>query len=381
MNICIVTHMYPNKFSSSDFVFVKKLVDEFARQGHSCCVVSPFNFLHYRGIEKSCSQYEVDGKVVRTIRPLYLSFGYNRFLAKIAQISHRHSYEKSFRMMERSGFIPDVIYCHFWSSGICAYRYAKKNNIPLFVASGESTIGVSNIDSHLNNFANYVKGVICVSIKNKNESTSNRLTTEEKCIVVPNAINDAVFHKMDKSECRKKLNLPQDKFIIAFVGYFRDRKGPLRVAEAINKIETNDVYSLFIGSGEQNPTCNNVLFKGRVDNTKLPEYLNAADAFVLPTLHEGCCNAIVEAMACGLPIISSNLPFNWDVLNDSNSIMIDPNDVDDIANAIITLKSNDKLRQKLSDGSLSLAANLTIRQRAKTIIDFMKSKSCLNILK
>ena len=96
---------------------------------------------------------------------------------------------------------------------------------------------------------------------------------------------------------------------------------------------------------------------------------------MLPTLAEGCCNAVIEAMACGLPIISSNLPFNWDVLDDTNSIMINPNSIEEIANAIHTLRDNPELRVKLAEGAASRATALTIENRAKAIIEFMESKT------
>ena len=132
--------------------------------------------------------------------------------------------------------------------------------------------------------------------------------------------------------------------------------------------------ALFIGKGEQEPHCDNILFKGALPHDQVPLYLNAADVFVLPTLHEGCCNAVVEAMACGLPVVSSNLPFNWDVLDDTNSIMIDPNNIDEIAAAILTLRDNNNQRKALSKGALLKASSLTIDQRAEAIVEFMESK-------
>ena len=134
------------------------------------------------------------------------------------------------------------------------------------------------------------------------------------------------------------------------------------------------MYSVFVGKGSVEPDCENILFKGPLRHEEIPEYLNASDAFVLPTLKEGCCNAIVKAMSCGLPIISSNRPFNWDVLDESNSIMIDPNDVGAIAKAIEQLRDDKELRARMAASSWEKAQALTIDQRAKGIIDFMQSK-------
>ena len=270
---------------------------------------------------------------------------------------------------------PDVLYCHFWECAIEAYPYAKANNIPLFVATGESSISnITKLDLVPSDLKDLTKGVICVSSKNKEESISLGLTSEDKCLVKPNAVNSELFKKLNKKECRQKLGLPQDVFIISFVGAFIERKGVLRVADAIKLIKGEPVYSCFIGRGAQYPDCENILHKGGLRHEQIPEYLNASDVFVLPTLAEGCCNAIVEAMSCGLPIISSNLPFNWDVLDDNNSIMIDPNNVDAIADAIVKLRDDKNLREVMAASSLKKAASLTIDQRARDILEFINNR-------
>lgn len=78
--------------------------------------------------------------------------------------------------------------------------------------------------------------------------------------------------------------------------------------------------------------------------------------FVLTALDDGCRNANVEAMACGLPVISSDLPFNWAVLNDENAILIDSLNIQQMADAIIELRDNPKRRLQISNAAL-LTAN------------------------
>ena len=111
-----------------------------------------------------------------------------------------------------------------------------------------------------------------------------------------------------------------------------------------------------------------------MDHTDVPQYLFAADCFCLPTLNEGCSNAIVEALACGLPVVSSNLPFNEDILDDTNSILVDPMNVEEIASALKKIKENKTYRDKLSEGALLKASELRIDVRAEKIIEFITKK-------
>lgn len=371
MNICFISLRYPGVHNTTDFAFVKQLVDAIATTGHDCFVLSPFNINHYRKFSKTIEEYVVGKGKVTVFRPWYFSFS-NWHIGKFYPSSwfFNMAMKRAFRKLPIE---PDIIYGHFWDSAYQGYKYAKKRGIPLFVATGESDIRqLFPKKNDEKEFGEYVRGVICVSSKNRDESIKLGLTTIDKCEVFPNAVNVSLFHKRDKLECRKRLGLPQNGFIVAFVGWFNERKGVLRVAEAINKV--GNVYSIFIGKGDHDPNCEGVLFKGEVPHEQVPFYLCASDCFVLPTFHEGCCNAVVEALSCGLPVVSSNLPFNWDVLDSTNSIMVNPNNIEEIANAIRLLRDDSEKFQVLSENASIKAQNLTIDQRSKAIMNFINCK-------
>jgi glycosyltransferase involved in cell wall biosynthesis len=116
------------------------------------------------------------------------------------------------------------------------------------------------------------------------------------------------------------------------------------------------------------------VFKGRVLHEKLPEYYACADVFVLPTQREGCSNAIVEALAMGLPVISSEGSFNDDILNEKNSLRVNPINVNDVAVAIAKLRDDKQLRHGLARGALISAQDLMIEKRAEKILCFINQQ-------
>lgn len=370
-SILVITPNYPID-GDPVYPFVKNICDQFAIMGHEVVVVSPqsitSSILHSKKMRPVERVDSVKGKRITIYQPLYITFPHkfhnvNNFLIRLCL--------KFF--FKRNKIRQDIVYCHFWSSAYAVLPCIEKLNLPLFVASGESDIKkLFSTNYGLKELKDYLRGVICVSSKNRDESISLGLTTFEKCEVFPNGVNTDLFYLRDRAECRQLLGLPQDAFIVIFVGWFIERKGVERVAKAISQLD--GVNSIFIGKGNQEPNCEGILFKGPLSHDKIPFYLSAADVFVLPTLHEGCCNAVVEAMSCGLPIVSSNLPFNWDILDETNSIMINPNNVDDISYAIATLRDDSEMRNKLAEGAIKKAQSLTISQRAESIIRFINNK-------
>ncbi len=371
MNILIITPDYPDD-NRNVFPFVKQLADELARVGHCIHIIAPYSLSHNKKFPKRVTDYVVGKGVVTVYRPSLISFSNIKLFGKsITDIIKRFAFKRGIKLVKAK---VDVVYGHFWDSAYMGFSYAYNHNLPLYVASGESEIDFRCDNSEKKVFCEYVSGVICVSTKNKDESIQLGLTTENKCVVIPNAINPNLFYKQNKEMCRKELNLPLDAFIVSFVGWFSNRKGSKRVSRALTMINNGDpVYSVFIGEGEEEPDCSNILFKGTLAHSRISSYLNASDVFVLPTLHEGCCNSIIEAMACGLPVVSSNLPFNKDICDESNSILIDPMNIEAIKDAIVKLRDDKAYRHQLSNGALKTAKSLSIDKRAEHIIAFFNS--------
>ena len=369
MNIAVITYDYPDSHRSV-FPFVKALVDEWGYLGHEVTVISPFSLTRTRSLIRYDEQDHPES--VRVLRPRIISLSYRlKFRGQsLTDWIHGRAVNRTLNNLITK---PDVIYCHFWKESVFAYDYARKNNLPLIVASGESEIPSFLASEPFLSKCSKVERVICVSSKNLRESVELGLTTEDKCIVLPNAIDNKLFKVSDQTELRKSLGITDHDFVVAFVGWFNERKGSKRVSEALKMINNQSIKVLFIGAGSEDPDCQGIVFKGTVSHNEIPKYLNCADVFVLPSLREGCCNAIVEAMACGLPVISSDREFNWDILDERNSILIDPYDVKAIADAIKQLYNDRDRRMAMRESALRKAEGLTIASRAQKIIDVIGS--------
>lgn len=361
--------------------FVEQIVNAFSLKGICVTVVAPQSIVKHwlRGAElhpKKRVYTFNNGLPITVYQPYVLSFG-GRFERLNAIMRDKAVY----RVLKKNRIKADVCYGHFWHHAYSLFKYAQKNTVPLIVVTGEAKISCHKLKTaeELKAFTDYISGVICVSSKNRDESRENGLLVDEsKCVVIPNAIDNTLFHAMDKKSLRQKHGLGTEDFVVAFTGWFDQNKGVTRVSEAISSLNDPQIKSIFIGDGRDGeglqPNCSGIVHKGRLPHEQIPEYLNMADVFVLPTLAEGCNNAIIEAMACGLPIISSDRSFNWDVLNKENSILVDPMNIEEISEAIKNLKDDKKRMENMSKAALKTAEELTIEKRAEKIIDFIESK-------
>lgn len=376
MNICVVSPSYPTT-KTIDFVFVDQLCRALAKEGHQVSIIAPQSItkaiMRRVPIVKRNSVVQVDGgNDIKLFRPIYLSFGNNKYLSRLNAAGFNYAVVHAFKTIKN---IPDVCYGHFWESAYSVYSSAKKNDIPLIVSSGEELITIrNNYSQHkLKDFIKYISGIISVSKKNKNEIIGAGLANEQSVCVIPNAVDPTIFFKKDRLQLRKELGYDQEYFIVAFVGQFTKRKGANRLSNALTSLADHSIKAFFIGNGPELPDYKGIIFKDRLPHDRLSDFLNCADIFVLPTDNEGCSNAIIEAMACGLPIVSSDLPFNYDILNKNNALLVDPHNVPEIAIAIKTLKNDHALRLRMSEKSYATALDLTLPKRAQKIIEYIEN--------
>lgn len=188
---------------------------------------------------------------------------------------------------------------------------------------------------------------------------------EEKFEVISNSIDSQEFiTKIDGATKRQELHLLPEDTIITCVSNLRRRKGHEYLLKAFEELflsfqrkgNQNTLKLLIVGDGEQKEKLldqihtyqskAHIRFLGNRNDVK--EILKISDLFILPTLGEGMSVAIMEAMATGLPIITTDIPENRELIeNQITGILVPPKDTPAITDAIERLLNDKPLRLQL----------------------------------
>lgn len=152
----------------------------------------------------------------------------------------------------------------------------------------------------------------------------------ERVRVIGNGVDLEKFVPMDRLEARTRLGIPPEARVLVTVGALVERKGFHRVMDSLQRLigEMPDLHYLVVGGAspegdmgaqlkEQASQCGlagHVHFLGSLAPENLREPLSAADVFVLSTRNEGWANVLLEAMACGLPVVTTDVGGNREVV-------------------------------------------------------------------
>jgi len=175
---------------------------------------------------------------------------------------------------------------------------------------------------------------------------------ENKFITIPNGVDTDSFKRLDKVMCRDKLGLPRDAKILVSVGALTKRKGHHRVLAILGEViklipnvilvivggpsVEGDMGSKLRSMASDLGLSQRVVFTGEVLTAKVNEYLCSGDLFVLATQYEGWANVFLEAMACGLPVITTDVCGNPEVVSsDRYGILVPFGDSRSLMQAIV----------------------------------------------
>ncbi|MDD2759161.1 MAG: glycosyltransferase family 4 protein [Methylomonas sp.] len=322
VNSLVVTTLYPNQVQFRHGVFIEtrmKYLGQSAKANitviapvpwfpiksglfpaYSKLVDIPRHEVRY-GIDVYHPRYIVIPKIGMLITPFLLAFSIYR------QVNG----------LKKQGFQFDLIDAHYYyPDGVAAAIISVLLKLPLMITARGTDINL------IPNFALPRKMIVWASkVARFNLAVCNALrqkmieigVDEKTAYVSRNGVDLKLFMPMPRDDIRRKWQV-KNKLLIS-VGYLIERKGHHLVIEAMQALPD---YQLFIvGGGEWEGRLKNmaeqfgvqerVRFLGEVEQQQLPELYNCADALVLASSREGWANVLLESMACGTPVVASNI--------------------------------------------------------------------------
>jgi glycosyltransferase involved in cell wall biosynthesis len=223
----------------------------------------------------------------------------------------------------------EVIDAHFgYPDGVGCFLAAKRCGIPLFVTFRGLEANYANdplVAPQISSALSYATGCICVSHVLR-ELALQYGAPAQKIRVIPNAVDRAIFQPGDRSNARATLGVDAKEPLIVAVGNLVAVKGHDTLIEAFaaTRAVLPTARLAIVGGAAHEPSYpaqlearvatlglrTAVSFVGTVTPNVVADWLRAANVFALASRREGCCNAILEALATGTPVVATDVGDN-----------------------------------------------------------------------
>jgi len=244
---------------------------------------------------------------------------------------------------------PQILHSFLFHSIFLGRIVGKTCKVPIIISSIHSEYIGGFLRNRLLQITDSLDDVVTIVSQKASETMlKSKTVSSNKLLVIYNGIdlNKFIFQdKKAREEIRKELNLKKDDKVLISIGRLFEAKGYPYLIEAIKILKSKypDIKLLIIGEGEEKNKLEtqirglnlekNIFLLGRKENVS--NYLNASDIFVLASLWEGFGLAIVEAMACGLPVITTNVGGIPEIIKDKISgLLVNPKDFKILAQKI-----------------------------------------------
>lgn len=276
----------------------------------------------------------------------------------------------------------DVYHSDYVTTGV-SLMWAKRrpsvvslHDVILFSHPNESNTNSGNIKSwwYFKCFDSIKKAdaVIVMSQNSKKEAIEYTDLEKERIHVVYNGIDHDKFFPL-----RRK---PHKKLRIGYLGGLDGRKNVGLLVDAFKELrKVYDDIEFHVGGKGKNlekfrqMNIKGAFFHGFIPDDRVNDFYNSLDIFVFPSLAEGFGNMVVEAMAAGTPVVSSNRTSLPEVVGDAG-LLVEP-EVESMTKAIAKFVNSERLRKRFSALGLERAKKFTLESCAKNTFNVYESVS------
>ena len=261
----------------------------------------------------------------------------------------------------------DIIHGHYlFPAGAAAVEVGKKHNIKTYVTAHGSDMfelykNQQFMRSTIRKVLENADGVFAVSNALRHEIVATGVVgIADKTKISWNSVDVDKFSTKENDLLRKEFGL-YDKPIVLFVGNLIKRKNVDSLLEA-KKVARSDYYLVIVGDGPlykklakkvEDDNIRDVIFTGSRDDVE--NIIPGCDVLILPSFSESFGLVLIEALACGKPVIGSDVGGITEIINDDVGLLVNPKKVSSIAKAI------DKI---INDENLRLIFSMNARNRA-----------------
>ncbi len=330
MNICMITTTLPPIVGGLE-THVWELSRRLVRAGHSVTLIGSKN---YRGRIFPDFEKKEGVRVYRlrdTILPVYY-FRYRLFSLRAACLARKLHRESPF----------DIIHSHqIYPCGVAGALFRKFSRIPLVVTCHGSGLFLNWEVPWLRPLMKWVmrRTDRFIAVGNGlKEQLVNYSVLPQRVTVLPNCVDTDIFSPRPEARtaiCRR-YGWDPGETVVAFIGRFHPIKDPCSFLQAaLKSLETKEGSKfLLVGSGELADALRDgaahsgrneaFTFTGEIPHEMVPDYMNAADVLVLPSLSEGSPLTLIEAMATGKAVIATRVGSMPDYITDGDTgILLD----------------------------------------------------------
>ncbi|MFA4818122.1 MAG: glycosyltransferase family 4 protein [Parcubacteria group bacterium] len=234
-------------------------------------------------------------------------------------------------------------------------------------------------------------GVITTNRWKRQKLISDFGLTENKVISQPNGVDLAKFDLMiSKEEARVKFGLPQEKILVGYVGMLKTMSMEKGIETAIRSLKylSNQTFLVLVGGrkedieeykkvAEDAGLSQRTIFVGWVKHETVPSYLKAFDVLIAPFPKQDhydyymCPMKILEYMASGRPIVTSDLNSIREIISEEESVLVRPDNVEALAEGIKSVLNDQPLAEKKSARAFEKLKNFSWDKRAQIILNFI----------